>query len=348
MDLKVLVVDDSALMRKIITEMLNSCPEIEVVGTARNGIDALEKIVKYKPHVVTLDLEMPEMDGITALKFIMQNFPVPVIMLSSLTQRGSEATLEALSLGALDFIPKPSGTISLDLHKVRDELICKIKAAVRARILTPKVELNPVLCQTPKNLKKVPLGMAQKVVAIGSSTGGPRALENILTSLPADLPAGILITQHMPKGFTNSLAERLDRICLLKVKEAENGDLLKAGQVLIAPGDYHLKIDGDRRVQLNRGAPVQHVRPSIDVMMLSLSRIFRNNMVGVVLTGMGKDGTVGMKAIKEAGGRTIVQDKSTSVIFSMPNSVIKEGYADIISPLPLIASKIISCFKAGN
>lgn len=346
MALKVLVVDDSAFMRKVITEMLNSCPEIEVIGTARNGIDALEKIVKYKPQVVTLDVEMPKMDGITALKIIMKNHPVPVIMLSSLTKVGSEATFEALSLGAFDFIPKPSGAISLDLDKVREELICKVKAAVKARILAPKV--RPVLRQTSKILNKAPAGTAPKVVAIGSSTGGPRALEYILTSLPADFPAGILVTQHMPKGFTRSLAERFDRISSLRIKEAKNGDLLKAGQVLIAPGDYHLKLDRNRRVQLCQEAPVQHVRPSVDVMMLSLLEVYKNNIVGVILTGMGRDGTRGMKAIKEAGGRTIVQDKSTSVIFSMPSSVIKEGCADIITPLPLIPSKIIRCLKNGS
>lgn len=341
-----MVVDDSAFMRKVISDMLLSSPGIEVVATAKNGVEALEKMVKYKPQVITLDVEMPQMDGLTALKQIMVNNPTPVIMLSSLTQQGSRETVEALSLGALDFVPKPSGAISLDLEKVKGDLISKVKAAGKAKPGPKKLKAplpaRPLPSQEVKPASQV---LAKKIVAIGSSTGGPKALEHLLLGLPANLPAGVLVTQHMPEGFTRSLAERLDRICPLKVKEAEKGDEVREGQVLIAPGGYHLKLDKNKKVYLSQEAPVQHVRPSADVMMMSLAECYGTNIVGVILTGMGKDGTMGMTAIKKAGGKTIVQDSSTSVIFSMPNSVIEAGCADMVSPLPNISPKIVDLLR---
>ncbi len=346
MPLKVMVVDDSAFMRKVISDMLLSSPGIEVVATAKNGVEALEKMVKYKPQVITLDVEMPQMDGLTALKQIMVNSPTPVIMLSSLTQQGSRETLEALSLGALDFVPKPSGAISLDLEKVKSDLISKVKAAGKAQPGPKKLKAPlPTRALPAKEVKPASQVLAKKIVAIGSSTGGPKALEHLLLGFPANLPAGVLVTQHMPEGFTRSLAERLDRICPLKVKEAEKGDEIREGQVIIAPGGYHLKLDKNKKVYLSQEAPVQHVRPSADVMMMSLVECYGTNIVGVILTGMGKDGTTGMTAIKKAGGKTIVQDSSTSVIFSMPSSVIKAGCADMVSPLPNISPKIVDLLK---
>lgn len=357
MSISVLVVDDSAFMRKVISDMLNSAPGIKVVATARNGVEALEKMVKFKPRVITLDVEMPRMDGITTLKHIMVNNPTPVVMLSSLTRQGSRETLEALSLGAIDFVPKPSGAISLDLIKVREELVAKVKAAARARVAGEKIHLPSVISHTPEvragsvapgmgiTAKAPLLPQAQRVVAIGSSTGGPKALEQVITRLPADLPAGVLITQHMPAGFTRSMAERLDRLSSLRVKEAENGDLVRDGQVLVAPGGYHLKLDRNKKVTLSQDPPVQHVRPSVDVMMSSIAEKFRGSPIGVILTGMGKDGTQGMKSLKEVGGKTIAQDRETASIFSMPGSVIKSGYADRVVPLPDIAAQILEWLK---
>ncbi len=346
MPIKVLVVDDSAFMRRVISDMLNSSAGIEVVATARNGIEALEKMVTHEPQVITLDVEMPKMDGITALKQIMRNRPTPVIMLSSVTQKGSKETMEALSLGALDFVPKPSGAISLDLEKVKNELVFKVRAAVKAQMPAKKVKQKVVFPEPPeKTTKPVSQTRASKLLAIGSSTGGPKALEVILTHLPGDLPASILITQHMPKGFTRSLAERLDRLCHLRVKEAEDGDIVRNSQVFIAPGGYHLKLKKKEEIYLSEEDPVEHVRPSADVMMKSIAEHYGANIVGVILTGMGKDGTSGMEAIKKAGGRTIAQDKSTATIFSMPRSVIEAGYADIVVPLKDMAVKIAGCIR---
>ncbi len=345
MSIKVLVVDDSAFMRRVISDMLNSSAGIEVVATARNGIEALEKMITYEPQVITLDVEMPKMDGITALKQIMRNRPTPVIMLSSVTQKGSKETMEALFLGALDFVPKPSGAISLDLEKVKNELVFKVRAAVKAQMPAQKVKQRVVLPEPPEKTKTINQTRVSNVLAIGSSTGGPKALESILTHLPGDLPASILITQHMPKGFTRSLAERLDRLCHLRVKEAEEGDIVRNGQVFIAPGGYHLKLKKREEMYLSEEDPVEHVRPSADVMMNSISKYYGKNTVGVILTGMGKDGTSGMEAIKKAGGRTIVQDKSTAAIFSMPGSVIKAGYADFVVPLKDMAVKIAGCIR---
>ncbi len=346
MAIKVLVVDDSAFMRRVISDMLNSSAGIEVVATARNGIEALEKMVTYEPQVITLDVEMPKMDGITTLKQVMRNRPTPVIMLSSLTHKGSKETMDALFSGALDFVPKPSGAISLDLEKVKNELVSKVRTAVKAKMSTQNVKQREAPPPPAgKTTEKTLHSKVQKVVAIGSSTGGPKALEIILTHLPADFPASILITQHMPKGFTRSLGERLDRLSSLKIKEAESGDTVRNGQVLIAPGGYHLKLEKKEKIFLSEEDPVQHVRPSADVMMVSIAEHYGANTLGVVLTGMGKDGAYGMEVIKKAGGKTIVQDKETAAIFSMPGSVIKAGHADYVVPIRDMAIKIVNCLK---
>lgn len=375
--IKVLVVDDSAFMRKVLTAILEEDPEIEVVGTARDGQDALVKIAKLQPDVVTMDVEMPRMDGITALEKIMASNPLPVVMLSTLTYRGSQATIEALSLGAVDFVPKPSGAISLDIHKVADDLVKKVKLAAMARVGRDRTSFSlytgrrrSIAAASEKaTFKPGSVGQQQKVrgqenvtprdqqdsdpfrveaknlVIIGSSTGGPKALEFVLTTLPANLNAAILVVQHMPAGFTRSLAERLNGLCAIEVKEAEANERLLVGRALVAPGDYHLVLSSDGTVQLNQDAPVNFVRPSIDVTMLSAVKFFPKKIVGVILTGMGRDGAAGMAAIKKAGGITLVQDQETSVIYSMPRAVVENGDADYVLPVDRIGDAIVKAVK---
>lgn len=366
---KVLVVDDSAFMRKVISDMISEDASLEVIGTARDGIDALEKVAKVRPDVVTLDVEMPRKDGLETLRDLMQTYPVPVVMLSSMTQSGAKATMEALALGAIDFIAKPSGPISLDIEKVQDELIRRIRTAALARIqLVERVKDQPTLPrERPASRQVVPrqassglvIDAPEKtptpprplvdgrglrpdtVIAIGSSTGGPRALETVISGFPPDLAAGVLVVQHMPAGFTRSMAERLDQICSIKVKEAEEGDRISAGVVYIAPGDYHMVVSSDGIIRLNQAPPVNYVRPSVDVTFLSLPAVYSKQLVGVILTGMGKDGAAGMAKIKAEGGVTIVQDERTSVIYSMPRAVVENGDADYVLPLDRIGDAAV-------
>ncbi|MCD6362613.1 MAG: chemotaxis response regulator protein-glutamate methylesterase [Synergistetes bacterium] len=345
--IRVLVVDDSALMRRVISDMLNENPEIEVIGTARDGYDAIRKIMELKPDVVTLDLEMPRLDGLNTLGYIMSETPLPVIMLSSYTREGAEATLKALDYGAFDFVPKPSGPISLDIRKIKEELIKKIKAAYRADLSRLKF-LLPRKEKKVKRVEKPAPTEVGVVVAIGSSTGGPRALQEVIPKLPSDIRASILVVQHMPPGFTKSLAERLESLSSISVKEAVEGDLLREGLALIAPGDYHMIVSRSRyevKIRLNQDPPVWGVRPSVDVMMLSVAEIFRGKTVGVILTGMGRDGARGMKKIKEYGGITIAEDKSTCVVFGMPKVAIDEGAADIVVPVDRIAEEIVKAVR---
>lgn len=342
---RVLIVDDSAFMRKVISDMIEQDPALEVIGTARDGLDALEKINRLRPDVVTLDVEMPRKDGLETLKEIMRSQPVPVVMLSSMTQSGAKATIDALALGAVDFVAKPSGPISLDIEQVHDELIRKVKAAALARI-------HPVPArQSQKQLKPrfhhpaVTSGGPKTIVAIGASTGGPRALEAVIRQFPPDLPAGVLIVQHMPAGFTRSMAERLDQISDVRVKEAEEGDRIKAGVVYIAPGDYHMVVSKDGVIHVEQTAPVNYVRPSVDVTLSSLPPVYSDQLVGVILTGMGKDGAAGMAKIKAGGGVTIVQDERTSTIYSMPRAVVENGDADFVLPLDRIGDAAVRAVK---
>ncbi|MFZ5641470.1 MAG: protein-glutamate methylesterase/protein-glutamine glutaminase [Bacillota bacterium] len=338
----VLVVDDSAYMRKVITTMLQSDEEIFVVDTARDGLDALEKVKQLKPQVITLDVEMPRMDGLTALQRIMQECPTAVIMLSSLTQEGSETTIKALTLGAVDFVPKPSGAISLDIAKVKEDLIAKIKICTRASLKNVR-SLTPVVEQ---RVARVPAGapvggVPDKLVVIGSSTGGPNALQQVIPRLPANLPAGVLIVQHMPPGFTASLAARLNEISGLAVKEAAEGDQLQSGQVYLAPGGQHMVLDGRLAIRLNSDPPVHSVRPAVDVTVESVVNNFKGSLVGVILTGMGYDGAKGMAAIKRVGGKTIAQDEATCVVYGMPRVVVEMGKADRVLPIGEIAEGIM-------
>jgi two-component system chemotaxis response regulator CheB len=351
MPIRVLVVDDSAFMRKLITEIINDDPDLEVAGYARNGQDALKKLEKLDVDVVTLDVEMPVMDGLETLKRIMEMRPLPVVMLSSQTRRGSETTIHALSLGAVDFIAKPSGPPgdgSSALDGVAAEIKSKVRLAATARLQPSEPAKRPRLVKPPSLpvFDRPASGGAEKIVIIGSSTGGPKALEGVFTSIPANLPAAMVVVQHMPKDFTRSFAERLNSLCPFPVKEASDGDLVENGKVLIAPGDYHLIITPDRRVKLNQDERVMFLRPAIDVTMEKLPAVYGSKILGVILTGMGRDGAKGMAEIKKAGGITIAQDKNTSTIYSMPRVVAEEGNADYILPLDQIGRVITELITA--
>lgn len=350
--LRVLVVDDSAFMRKFIGDIIERDSELELAGTARNGEDALKKRELYQPDVITLDVEMPRLDGLSTLKKLMETNPLPVIMVSSHTRRGSDVTIEALAAGAVDFVTKPSlfqGESAAEIQKLLPE---KIKAAAQARLLLRPAVVREEAAKKDYSLfiphQKRPeplLRQPRFVVAIGTSTGGPRALEEILRRLPWNLPAAVFITQHMPPGFTESLARRLDKVSPLKVLEAKGGERVREGYAYLAPGGYHLELKGDYTTFLSNAPPVQHVRPSADVMMESLAGVFGPATVGVILTGMGRDGLRGMARIKEKGGKTVVQDPATAVIPSMPQAVIREGVADEIIPLEKIADTLLRLLR---
>lgn len=338
--IRVLVVDDSGFVRSIVSQELGTDPEIEIVGSAKDGIDAIEKVRRLKPDVVTMDIIMPEMDGLTALEHIMKESPTPVVMLSALTTSGAEVTIKALELGAVDFFLKPSVLSPLGNASSKAELIEKIKLA--ARSIIPKASIphphSPV--HPTRNVRKAhSRGKPDHIVVIGASTGGPRALMQVIPKLPADIDATILVVQHMPSLFTRSLAERLDSLSSLNVREAQDGDEIQRCQVLVAPGDYHMVVNNSH-IQLHRGPPVLGVRPCIDVTMESVARTFGNRSLGVVLTGMGADGTRGAAIIKAAGGKIIVEDESTCTVNGMPMSVIRAGYADYIVPIHDVALKI--------
>ncbi len=339
--MKVMVVDDSAFVRKILSDIIRSDSEMELVGTARNGEDALRKIPKLKPDVITLDIEMPKLNGLETLKIIMEQQPLPVIMVSSHTKKDSKITIEALSAGAVDFVTKPSLLKEESIEEIKRLLPLKIKAAAAAHLAPYKSLILPRAEMDRTQSKR----LATKVVAIGASTGGPYALERVLRGLPSHLQAAVLITQHMPAGFTGLLSKRLDRISPLRVKEAGNGESILENKAYIAPGDFHLRVARDGTVLLSSAAPVNYVRPSVDVMMDSVAEVFGSSVVGVVLTGMGRDGAEGMAKIKEKGGKTIVQDPKTAVISGMPQAVIKKGSADVVVPLEEVAAAVFCELK---
>ncbi|HMK47506.1 MAG TPA: chemotaxis response regulator protein-glutamate methylesterase [Methanocella sp.] len=336
-----LVVDDSILMRTILSDIINVPGEITVIGTAKNGQDAVEKVQEIAPDVVTMDVEMPKMDGITAVRTIMEKKPTPVIMLSALTQQGAKETIQALSAGAFDFVQKPSGSISLDIEKVREPLLTRIRLASK---IDPGKLKTMTTAQAEKEMTpKIVTQKAKKLVVIGTSTGGPGALERVLPRIPAGIKAGILVVQHMPAGFTRSLANRLNRISDIEIKEASEGDTIMEGQALIAPGNYHMTIKNSlsHPITLNQEPPVHSVRPAVDVTMRSAVKTFGSNIVGVILTGMGSDGAFGMKEIKSTGGRTIACDQKTCVIYGMPKAAIELGCVDRVVPLDEIAVEIM-------
>jgi two-component system, chemotaxis family, protein-glutamate methylesterase/glutaminase len=323
--IRVLVVDDSALMRKMIPQMLAADESIEVVGTAVDGSFCLKKIEELKPGVVTLDLEMPGMNGIEALKEIMRRHPLPVIVFSSHSIEGASVTMKALGLGAFDFVTKPKDATAHMAETAR-ELIAKIKAAAESK-LKPRM-----LSGIPPKPEKVPASSAApaKVIAIGVSTGGPQALELVLSQLPGDFPGAIVVVQHMPEGFTDMFARRLDEVCPLQVKEAQSGDVLRPGRVLICPGSRHMKVKrlplADVVVLADEPRVNGH-RPSADVLLRSVAEEFRSQTVGVLMTGMGDDGAEGLGAVKKEGGVTIAQSEESCVVYGMPKAAIERGYA---------------------
>jgi len=343
---KVLIVDDSAFMRNTLSSMISTDPEIQVVGVARDGAEAVEKVAQMKPDIVTLDVEMPKMNGIEALRLIMAKTPVPVVMVSSMTTEGAKATLDALEIGAVDFIPKNLSDLSLNIVKIKDHLIEKIKKiGKRGLPLFKRVSSPPKLLQMPATSHSVSHRRIN-VVAIGSSTGGPKALQNIITKLPKDFPVPILIAQHMPPNFTGPFAERLNQISAMEVKEAESGEVIVKGVVYIAPGRGHMSIMRKKItetvISISENRPDYIYRPSVDALMLSAVECFSGHVLGVILTGLGNDGLIGMKEIKNNGGRTIAESESTCVVYGMPKVVIESGIADKIVPVDEVAGEIIN------
>lgn len=349
--IRVLIVEDSAFMRKILTDILNSDPEISVIGFARNGKEAIEKVRLLDPDIVTMDVEMPIMNGIEALSIIMQSNPLPVVMLSSHTAAGTEATLSALELGAVDFIEKPTSVYAVAPQLLKEQLHSKIKVAAGAKIEKkpskeplPR-EINPI--SPAKTAAGKGKGSRKALVAIGTSTGGPKALQSVIPMLPKDSTPPVLVVQHMPPGFTKSLAGRLNSISQVTVKEAENGEKLKDGHVYIAPGDYHLEVvvapSGELSIKLTKEPPASGHRPSADVMYRSISLLSDIDVVAVIMTGMGSDGANGLKELKERQAAFIIaQDEESCVVYGMPKSAVKLGVVDEVSPLDKITNKIIN------
>lgn len=349
---RALVVDDSAFMRRLLTDLLESSGQIKVVGIARNGIDAVAKNQRLLPDVITLDVEMPEMDGLRALTELMRTRPVPVVMLSSLTQSGARETIEALSRGAIDFVGKPSSPQEVLASELRQEIIDKVLNAAQVEVakltpFTPPPAVIPAISQ-PRPLPAS--GEDVRLVAIGTSTGGPRALHKVMEQLKPDGKTAYLVVQHMPKGFTRSLAERLDSISELTISEATEGPVAP-DHVYIAPGDYHLNthmIQGRPHIYLTQTAPVNGHRPAVDVLFNSLAAQPGLCRVAVILTGMGSDGAKGLAALKAAGAYTIAEDASTAVIFGMPRAAIKTGAVDRVASLPQVAEAIAFGLAGGR
>jgi two-component system chemotaxis response regulator CheB len=337
---RVLVVDDSALMRKLIPQILQSDSSIQVVGTAMDGNFGLKKIEEVKPQVVTLDLDMPGMGGLDMLKEIMVRHPVPVIVVSSHSTQGASVTLQALSMGAFDFVAKPID-VSANMPEIARELIAKIKAAAQSRRVTIAPPLEPQKPSQKTTLETKT--QASRIVVIGISTGGPQALQYLLPQLPKNFPGTIVIVQHMPEGFTDMFSRRLEEICAITVKEAQSGDLLLAGRALICPGNRHIKVKrlpmGDVAV-LNDEPRVNGHRPSVDVLFKSVAEEFGEKSIAVLMTGMGEDGAQGLGLVKKAGGMTIAQSEDSCVVFGMPKAAIERGYAVRVIGLDALANTL--------
>jgi two-component system chemotaxis response regulator CheB len=341
--IRVLVVDDSALVRRMLTEMLEQDPGIEVVGTAQDPFMARDKIKQLNPDVLTLDVEMPRMDGVTFLRNLMRLRPMPVVMVSTLTQKGSEITLDALELGAVDFIAKPTVDIAHAFGDYAEEIIAKVKVASRAhvrelRTVSERQSADAVL----PPIKSKHFRTTDQLIALGASTGGTEAIREVLEVMPADSPA-IVISQHIPEAFSRPFAQRMNHCSQMTVTEASDGEQIVSGHVYIAPGDRHLMVirDGARfRCKLSDGPPVNRHRPSVDVMFRSVAQNIGPNAIGVILTGMGNDGARGMQEMKEAGAHTIAQDEKTSVVWGMPGEAVGLGCVDDVAPLCEVAKRI--------
>ncbi len=379
--IRVLIADDSAFMRMVLSDMFKKQKDFEVLGVATNGKEAVEKVKTMKPDLVTMDVNMPVMDGLQALEAIMKDCPTPVIMFSSLTQEGAKATIKALSLGAVDFVSKVGGSIS-KVDTVEDEILSKARTAAHAkgamsRIMNASPQpVTPVPMpkapepSAPPTMRRIQLplrgggaaaptpaprltphavpsartsgGSGRKLVVLGCSTGGPKALQTVVAGLPKNLPCGVLIVQHMPPGFTKSLAERLNEISQISVKEAENHDIIEAGHVYIAPGNYHMTVaNGGREILLNQDPPIGTLRPAADVLFNSAAPL-GSDLISVILTGMGSDGAKGMTEIKKKGGYVIAESEETAIVYGMPKAVVDLGLADEIKPLQRIAGAIVN------
>jgi len=342
--IKVLVVDDSAVVRKVFKEEISRENDMEVVGTAPDPYVARDKIVKLKPDVVTLDIEMPRMDGITFLRKLMRHYPLPVIIVSSLTRNGGKLAMEALALGAVEVMSKPSSAYSVGEMGV--QLTDKIRAVARLRV-SPRKESPSKKSIRTKAASKALAETTNKIVAIGASTGGTEALKTVLTGMPPNAP-GTLVVQHMPANFTASFAERLDELSAMTIKEAKDGDSLINGVALLAPGNYHmlLKRSGARYyVQVKKGPLVHHQRPAVDVLFHSVANYAGSNAIGVILTGMGADGALGLLKMKEAGARTVAQDEKSCIVFGMPKEAIKLGGVDKVVPLNSVGRTVLNMIR---
>ncbi|MEK6681812.1 MAG: chemotaxis response regulator protein-glutamate methylesterase [Nitrospirota bacterium] len=356
--IRVIVVDDSAFNRQSIAAMLESSPDIEVVDSVADGREAIRSVTTHKPDIITLDLEMPNMDGFTFLRWLMANRPTPVLVISS--QSDTKSVFTALDLGAVDFLAKPTKKISNEIQGIKNDLLKKVeiisnlpieKITSRIRILE-KREIEDVPYESAKAAKTTRSILRGDIdlVAIGSSTGGPPALQSIISVLPANFPASVAISQHMPAGFTKYFSERMDKNAKVDVKEAENGDIVRAGAVFISPGGYHMTFrrDSDQEVKINlkKRLPSDLYTPSVDLMMTSAAEIFGKKVLGVILTGMGSDGKIGMREIRNRNGQTIAESEETAVVFGMPGEAIKDGTIDKVLPLPEIPEEIIKrCSK---
>lgn len=346
--IRALIVDDSAVVRNLLTEILESDNSIEVVGSAGDPYKAVKKIKKFNPDVITLDVEMPKMSGLEFLQKLMTTYPLPVVMISSLTKRGSNETIKALEYGAVDFVAKNNLQDQAQKKKFAREVIRKVKLAAGVRVKKIKKNLKRSKQMKKKSKSQPQTKLNDKyIIGIGASTGGVKALKNLIPNLPANCP-GIVIVQHMPKEFTASFAKTLDSVAQVKVKEAAAGDKIKAGQALLAPGDQHVKVNkkgASYYVSLDKGAKVNHQRPAVDVTFQSLANTVQKNTVGVLLTGMGEDGAQGLKKIKGVGGYTIAESEQTATIFGMPKKAINIGAVKRTLPLAKIADQIVSVVK---
>ncbi|MFW5972213.1 MAG: protein-glutamate methylesterase/protein-glutamine glutaminase [Bacillota bacterium] len=341
--IKVMVVDDSSFMRQIFKKTIEKEANLKVIVTARNGLDALEKLENYKPDVITLDIEMPKLNGLETLKEIMKSEkPIPTIMVSAIDDR--ETVMKALDIGAFDFIPKPSGSISLNIDDISNNLILKINAASETKKIYLNNNIKPISPYKDKISKKSTQSK-YPIVAIGTSSGGPKALKAILPVFPANFPAAMLIVQHMPAGFTASFANRLNQSSSIKVKEAVHGDKMSPGLALLAPGDFHMEVDSKGEVNLNQSPKKWSVRPCVDYMLKTVANNFTDRVIGVILTGMGNDGADGMEVVKNNGGYGIIEDRSTALVYGMPGATIaKEAYDEVI-PLHQIPFRIIEIIE---
>jgi two-component system chemotaxis response regulator CheB len=348
--IRVLVVDDSAVMRQMLTDLLSRDPQIEIVGTAPDAYIARSKIVKLAPDVLTLDVEMPRMDGLTFLEKLMRAHPMPVVMVSSLTQRGGETTLRALELGAVDFVPKPHPDVIARMPEVIPEILEKIKAAGDARP-RPAVRTTPAPVQPPRPpIRRPAADRAGRMIVLGASTGGTEAIREFLAEMPPDAP-GIVIVQHMPEKFTKIFADRCNGLGAMRVKEAEDGDPVLPGHALIAPGNHHMRLRRSRvgyAVSVDQSPPINRHRPSVDVLFLSAAEVAGGNAVGVILTGIGADGARGLQEMKRAGARTIAQDEATCVVFGMPREAIALGAVDHVLPMSKICRMSLELADASG